>query len=288
MFGEDLLMATKLKKQELMKQFTEGKKIGFIGAGNMATAIVKGLLKSKKPAGSIFVYDCNVRQLKPMAEMGVSIAYTGEELVEKSDIIVLAVKPQNYDEVLAEIKPAVTEEKIFVTIAAGISIDYVRKGLGMDCPMVRVMPNTPLLLGKGATAVCRSENISDEDFMEVYDMFANSGEAVVLPEEQMNSVIAVNGSSPAYVYLFAKAMTDYAVSVGIEKEIALKLVAQTFIGSAEMLLSSGDDPDTLIKKVCSKGGTTIEAVNVLNENNVPQTIIDAMAACTKRAEELGK
>ena len=115
MFGEDLLMATKLKKQELMKQFTEGKKIGFIGAGNMATAIVKGLLKSKKPAGSIFVYDCNVRQLKPMAEMGVSIAYTGEELVEKSDIIVLAVKPQNYDEVLAEIKPAVTEEKIFVT-----------------------------------------------------------------------------------------------------------------------------------------------------------------------------
>jgi len=263
-------------------------KIGFIGAGNMATAIVNGLLKSHTPEETIFVHDCNVRQLKHMAELGVNIAYTIEELVENSDIIVLAVKPQNYDEVLAEIKTAVTDKKIFVTIAAGISIDYVRKGLGMDCPMVRVMPNTPLLLGKGATAVCRSENISDKDFKTIYNMFAHSGEAVELPEEQMNSVIAVNGSSPAYVYLFAKAMTDYAVSVGIDKDTALKLVAQTFIGSAEMLLSSGDDPDTLIQKVCSKGGTTIEAVNVLNENNVPQIIMDAMAACTKRAEELGK
>jgi len=263
-------------------------KIGFIGAGNMATAIVNGLLKSHTPEETIFVHDCNVRQLKHMAELGVNIAYTIEELVENSDIIVLAVKPQNYDEVLAEIKTAVTDKKIFVTIAAGISIDYVRKGLGMDCPMVRVMPNTPLLLGKGATAVCRSENISDKDFKTIYNMFAHSGEAVELPEEQMNSVIAVNGSSPAYVYLFAKAMTDYAVSVGIDKDTALKLVAQTFIGSAEMLLSSGDDPDTLIQKVCSKGGTTIEAVNVLNENNVPQIIMEAMTACTKRAEELGK
>ena len=263
-------------------------KIGFIGAGNMATAIVNGLLQSHTPKQTIFVHDCNVKQLKHMAELGVRIAYTIEELVENSDIIVLAVKPQNYDEVLAEIKTAVTDKKIFVTIAAGISIDYVRKGLGMDCPMVRVMPNTPLLLGKGATAVCRSENISDKDFKTIYNMFAHSGEAVELPEEQMNSVIAVNGSSPAYVYLFAKAMTDYAVSVGIDKDTALKLVAQTFIGSAEMLLSSGDDPDTLIQKVCSKGGTTIEAVNVLNENNVPQIIMEAMTACTKRAEELGK
>jgi len=265
-----------------------GKRIGFIGAGNMATAIVKGLLKAEVPQECISVYDCNVKQLKHMAELGVNIIYDGAELTEKSDIIVLAVKPQNYDEVLEEIKSAATPQKVFVTIAAGISIDYVRKGLGVDCPMVRVMPNTPLLLGKGATALCRSENISDDDFKVVYDMFANSGEAVILPEDKMNAVIAVNGSSPAYVYLFAKAMTDYAVSVGIEKDTALKLVAQTFMGSGKMLLASGDDPDTLIQKVCSKGGTTIEAVNVLNENNVPQIIMDAMAACTKRAEELGK
>ena len=287
---EDLKEARKLMGNLVgnLSAMNDSKKIGFIGAGNMATAIVKGLLKAKKPAGSIFVYDCNVRQLKPMAEMGVNIVYLGEELAEKCDIIVLAVKPQNYDEVLAEIKPAVTAEKVIVTIAAGISIAYVRKGLEKDCPMVRVMPNTPLLMGKGATAMCRSDNISDEDFMEVYSMFANAGEAVVLPEEQMNAVIAVNGSSPAYVYLFAKAMVDYAVSVGIDSEVALKLVCQTFEGSAEMLRSSGESPESLIKKVCSKGGTTIEAMNILASRDVAQAIADAMAACTKRAEELGK
>ena len=271
-----------------ISNIAEGKKIGFIGAGNMANAIVKGLLNAGKLVSEIYVYDCNVRQLKKMADMGVNIVYMSEELVEKCDIIVLAVKPQNYDEVLEEIKPAVTENKVFVTIAAGISIEYVRKGLGVDCPMVRVMPNTPLLLGKGATAMCRSENISDEDFEEVYDMFANSGEVAVIDEDKMNAVIAVNGSSPAYVYLFAKAMIDYAVSVGIDKDVALNLVSKTFEGSAAMLRSSGNTPDELIDKVCSKGGTTIEAVKVLNDNNVSQIIADAMAACTKRAEELGK
>ena len=150
------------------------------------------------------------------------------------------------------------------------------------------MPNTPLLLGKGATALCRSDNISDEDFEEVRMMFALSGEAVVLPESQMNAIIAVNGSSPAYIYLFAKAMVDYAVSVGIDGDTALKLVCKTFEGSAEMLRSSGDTPEVLIDKVCSKGGTTIEAMNVLRDKKVPETIAEAMAACTRRAEELGR
>ena len=119
-------------------------------------------------------------------------------------------------------------------------------------------------------------------------MFALSGEAVILPESQMNAIIAVNGSSPAYVYLFAKSMVDYAVSVGIDRDTALSLICKTFEGSAEMLRSSGDTPETLIEKVSSKGGTTIEALKVLNEREVPKAIIDAMAACTARAEELGK
>lgn len=265
------------------------KKIGFIGAGNMATAIINGILGNKaKSAEDITVFDLDQAKIALMAENGVGSAATGAELVEKSDIIVLAVKPQNYDEVLSEIRAAANENKIFVTIAAGISIEYVRKGLGKDCPMVRVMPNTPLLLGKGATAMCRSENISDSDFDEVYKMFALSGDVAILPESQMNAVIAVNGSSPAYVYLFAKAMVDYAASVGIDSQTALSLVCKTFEGSAEMLRSSGDTPEQLIQKVCSKGGTTIEAMNVLRDRQVPEAIVDAMAACTKRAEELGK
>ena len=265
------------------------KRLGFIGAGNMATAIINGILKNKaKPANMISVFDLDGEKLSAMKEKGGDTVSTGIELTEKSDIIVLAVKPQNYEEVLSEIKSAVHQDKVFVTIAAGISIEYVQRQLGKNCPMVRVMPNTPLLLGKGATAVCRSENISEEDFSEIYDMFALSGEAVVLPESQMNEIISVNGSSPAYVYLFAKAMVDYAVSVGIDGDVALKLVCKTFEGSAEMLRSSGDSPETLIQKVSSKGGTTIEALKILNERNVPDAIKEAMAACTKRAEELGK
>lgn len=265
------------------------KKIGFIGAGNMATAIINGILRENiKSPSSINVFDKDEGKLALMKEKGVSCYDSGADLTSDSDIIVLAVKPQNYDEVLAEISGASSEEKVFVTIAAGISIDYVRSGLGKNCPMVRVMPNTPLLLGKGATALCRSDNISDQDFEEVRLMFALSGEAVVLPESQMNAIISVNGSSPAYIYLFAKSMVDYAVSVGIDADTALKLVCKTFEGSAEMLRSSGDTPEVLIDKVCSKGGTTIEAMNVLKDKKVPEIIAEAMAACTKRAEELGR
>ncbi len=264
------------------------KKIGFIGAGNMATAIVNGMLKNNPDnAARLSVFDTDAEKLALMAKKGVDTTDSGKSLAEKCDIIVLAVKPQNYAEVLSAIKDAVRDNTVMVTIAAGISIDAVRKGLGKNCPTVRVMPNTPLLLGKGASALCRSENISDEDFDEVCQMFSFSGDAVILPESQMNAVIAVNGSSPAYIYLFAKAMVDYAVSVGIEENTALRLVCKTFEGSAEMLRSSGDSPETLIQKVSSKGGTTIEAMKVLNEREVPKAIFDAMAACTKRAEELG-
>lgn len=265
------------------------KRIGFIGAGNMATAIVNGILTNKaKQAEMISVYDLDAQKLGLMAEKGIDTVSSCRELASKSDIVVLAVKPQNYDEVLEELKAVVDEKTVMVTIAAGISISYVRSGLSRSCPVVRVMPNTPLLLGKGATAMCRSENISDEDFEEVYQMFALSGDVAILPEEQMNAIIAVNGSSPAYIYLFAKAMVDYAEAVGIDPKTALSLVCKTFEGSAEMLRSSGDSPETLIQKVSSKGGTTIEAMKVLNEREVPKAIFDAMAACTARAEELGR
>ncbi len=265
------------------------KKIGFIGAGNMATAIINGILvkKAVRPE-NINVFDLDSEKLELMKAKGVNTSASCSALADASDIIVFAVKPQNYDEVLEEIKSSMNEQKVFVTIAAGISIEYVRKGLGMNSPAVRVMPNTPLLLGKGATAMCRSENISDEDFDIVYKMFSLSGSVALLDESQMNAVIAVNGSSPAYVYLFAKAMADYAASVDIDEKTALELICKTFEGSAEMLRSSGDTPDKLIEKVCSKGGTTIEAMNILRDRNVEQSIKDAMAACTARAEELGK
>lgn len=264
-------------------------KIGFIGAGNMATAIINGMILNKVcNPNDINVFDIDKAKLNIMAEKGVSVCCTAVQAVEDSHIIVLAVKPQNYEEVLNSVRSSVTSDKVFVSIAAGISMGYVTSVLGINCPCVRVMPNTPLLLGCGATAICSSDNIEKSDFDLVYSMFASSGVCRILPEEQMNTVIAVNGSSPAYIYLFAKAMADYAKEQGIDEEAAMELIAATLKGSAEMLLKSGDTPDALIKKVSSPGGTTLAALDTLEKGNFYNNIKEAMNSCTKRAEELGK
>lgn len=264
-------------------------KIGFIGAGNMATAIINGMLSNNVAnASDIYVFDLDTAKLQVMSKQGVNTCANANEVVENCHFVVLAVKPQNYQDVLQGISTSVTENTVIVSIAAGISIDYVVTTIGKKCPCVRVMPNTPLLLGCGATAVCPSENISDDDFSVVKSMFATSGVCQVLPESQMNTIISVNGSSPAYVYLFAKAMCDYATEQGISADVAMDLICATLKGSAEMLMQSGDTPDQLIKKVSSPGGTTIAALDVMDKGGFYQNIKDAMQACTKRAEELGK
>ncbi len=265
------------------------KKIGFIGAGNMATAIIKGLLSQNNGNPELVnVFDLSVEKCDIIKKMGVNVCKTGVDVMKNSDIIVLAVKPQNYSEVLEELKNDVTPDKTFVSIAAGISIEFVRNSLNCNCPVVRVMPNTPLLLKKGATALCPSDNISDEDKQIVYDMFAGSGICEYISEEHMNEVIAVNGSSPAYIYLFAKAMAEYAENHGIEYNKAMNLICAALEGSAAMLRESGDSADILIEKVSSKGGTTIAALEKLREHGFYKAVQDAMDACTKRAEELGK
>ena len=254
----------------------------------MATAIIGGLIANGTAPNNIVVNDIDSEKLGLMAhEKGIRPASSINDVVKQSDIIVLAVKPQNYADVLGEIKKNIKSEQVIVSIAAGISTDYIAKTIGVECPMVRVMPNTPLLLGMGASALSR-RNISDEDFKCVYDMFANGGVAVILDESKMNSVIAVNGSSPAYIYLFAKAMVDYAVKEGIDGEAAMKLVCATLKGSAEMLERSGDTPEVLIKKVSSPGGTTLKALEKLDEKDFYNSVIEAMDACTKRADELSR
>lgn len=263
-------------------------KIGFIGAGNMATAIICGLLGADTPAENIYVFDMDTAKLNFFAEKNLYIADNSCTVVSECDIIVLAVKPQNYSEVLTEVSHNADMSKTFVSIAAGITIDFVRRGLGVQCPVVRVMPNTPLLVGKGATALCFSENVSEEVKAVATSMFASSGVIEEFTEDKMDAIISVNGSSPAYFYLFAKAMADYAQSVGINKEQAMNLICGAMEGSAEMLRTSGDDPDTLIKKVSSKGGTTIEALKKFYEFNLETAVKEAMAACTKRAGELSK
>lgn len=262
------------------------KMTGFIGAGNMATAIINGMLKAGTSADTIMVFDVDEEKCRLMSDKGLIIAQTGAEVMAKCDYTVLAVKPQQLPVVLEELKQSCDESKVVVSIAAGISTTYLQKMLGVSCPCVRVMPNTPLLLGCGATALSKTDNVSDEDFAAVKSLFDNSGITAVITEDKMNSIIAVNGSSPAYFYLFAKAMQEYAVEQGIDADTAMELICATMKGSAEMLLHSGDDAKTLIKKVSSPGGTTLKALDVFYDSKTEDTIKAAMDACTKRAIEL--
>lgn len=263
-------------------------RVGFIGAGNMATAIVDGMLRAGMAAPpQIVVCDKSEEKCALMRQKGCTVAGDAAETVRSCNLVFLAVKPQNYEEVLRSVQAAVTSDTLFVSIAAGISTAYVERLSGCR-KVVRVMPNTPLLLGMGATAICRGAKVSETEFDRVKSIFEASGVVKVLPEDQMNAVISVNGSSPAYVYLLAKALIDGAEQQGIDRETALCLVAGTLSGSAKMLLESGHSPDELIKMVSSPGGTTLEALKVLYDRGFENALIDAMQACTRRAEELGR
>ena len=264
-------------------------KVGFIGAGNMATAIINGMLKSKEynPC-DIYIFDLDENKKEAMKKNGVSVCKTSIEVLNSSEYVVLAIKPQNYPDVLTEIKDAVENNHVIISIAAGISIEFIKSYISAECDFVRVMPNTPLLLGCGASAICSSANISKDKLDVASKLFSASGIVEFLDEDKMNAVIAVNGSSPAYVYLFAKALLDYSHTQGIDEKSAVNLVCSTLEGSAKMIRESGNTPQELIKAVSSPGGTTLEALKVLEENKFYETLISAMENCTRRANELSK
>lgn len=264
--------------------------LGFVGAGNMAGAIINGIVGTKTISPQrVYVFDIHKEKREALQlSAGIHTAESLTELAEKCDVLFLAVKPQSFPEVLADLKPVVNEQKLFVSIAAGISSQYIIDSLGCDCPVIRTMPNTPLLIGKGATAMCRTGNVPDDSFDLVKSLFSACGTVTLLEESQMNAVISVSGSSPAYIYLFAKAVIDSAVKQGIDADTALQLICQTLEGSAGMLRKPNTTPDELIKMVSSRGGTTLKALDVFYAHDFEQMVDEAMTACTKRAEELGK
>ncbi len=268
------------------------KSISFIGAGNMATAIIGGMLKTGTAPKLITVYDKLSDKAALFKEKGLNVAETLRDACEKSEFILLAVKPQNFAEVLGEIKESRTDisDKTFISIAAGISTEAIEGFLDKKCAVVRVMPNTPLMVGKGASALCRNDRVTDEDFALACGIFEASGMIMVLDESKMNTVICANGSSPAYFYYFIDAVVKSAKAQGldIDERLLLEAVCKTVIGSAQMLLDSGKTAGELVAAVTSPRGTTERAMNVLYENNVDEIIHKAMCACTYRAEEMAK
>lgn len=263
--------------------------VGFIGAGNMGYAIMKGIAESSlSKHTSLYAFDPDTEKCSRLTALGASICNTGLDVLKQCKYVFLAVKPQMFEEVLNQIAEGVTEDTVLVSIAAGITAEYIRSKTIPNAKVVLVMPNTPLLLGAGASALAKSEPTSEEEFEAVCRIFEACGIAATLPENKMKEIIAINGSSPAFIYLFAKAFVDYAAKEGIAQETALPLFAQSLIGSAKMLTDSGYTVEELIKMVSSPGGTTLAGLDELYKGNLEQTVDAACTACTKRAYELSK
>lgn len=263
--------------------------IGFIGVGNMGSAILKGIAGSSlKQETSLFAYNPTEAKVDALANCGVQKCGSAAEVVEKSRYVFLAIKPQKFEEVLPQIADAVTEETVLVSIAAGIGADFIRKMTRPYAKVVLAMPNTPLLLGEGATALAKDDAVSDAEFAVVQRIFGSCGMTAVIAPEQMKEVIAINGSSPAFIYLFAKSFLDYAAKVGLPETSAKELFAQSLIGSAKMITDSGYSIDELIRQVSSPGGTTLAGLDQLYEGKLSDAVQNACESCTKRAYELAK
>ena len=266
------------------------KTIGFIGAGNMAEAIVKGIDRTEfLPPQQIGVTDVNVQRLEHFAAMGHRAFADCRELVAFADYLVLSVKPQQMADVLAEAAPALREGTAVISIAAGISADYIRRALGRpELVVIPVMPNTPLLIAEGATAVGREEDTPAEQLAFVKQIFAASGKVWELPADKLSEVIPANSSSPAFIYYYTKLFCDQISQYGLERETVKEMFCQTLIGAARMMLESGEDIDDLIVKVCSKGGTTIAGIEGFQAKGLDAAVAYGIQRCIERAHELGQ
>ncbi len=263
--------------------------IGFLGTGNMGTAILKGIAgSSMKSETKLYAYNPTAAKVDALASYGVQKCSSEAEVAAASQYLFLAIKPQKFDEVLPRIADAITEDTVLVSIAAGIGVEYIRKLTKPNAKVVLAMPNTPLLLGCGATALATEAPVSDAEFAVVRRIFDACGMTAVIKPAQMKEIIAINGSSPAFIYLFAKGFLDYAEQVGLSGDVAKELFAQSLIGSAKMITDSGYSIAELIRQVSSPGGTTLAGLDRFYAGNLTDVVQDACDHCTKRAYELAK
>ncbi|MBQ7130945.1 MAG: pyrroline-5-carboxylate reductase [Oscillospiraceae bacterium] len=262
--------------------------LGFIGVGNMARSIIKAIISSDVLCNKVKIvcYDkIDISEYFKDID-NVVVCKDAQQVIDISTYVFLCVKPQNLDELLTSVR--ITYDKVIVSICAGISAEYIKQRSGASSRVILVMPNTPLMLGEGASALAKCDGVSDEEFDFILSVFSACGVAREISEDKMKEIIAVNGSSPAFIYLFAKAFSDYAKSVGIEEKTAIDLFSQSLIGSAKMITDSGYTIDELIKMVSSPGGTTLAGLSKLYDGNFLGVVDECCKACTNRAYELSK
>ena len=260
--------------------------IGIIGIGNMGGAILKGLVESQFMNGeNINVFEINKMAIKKIKH-NINVFSNEIELVRNSDIIVLAIKPNLMSQVLEKIKVVLDDSKIVLSIAAGISINFIEEIIGKDKKIVRTMPNTPAQVLEAMTAVSFNNNLTEEEryiILKILDCF---GKSVEIDEKLMHTYTGISGSLPAYVYMFVEALADGAVLEGMPREKAYEIISQTILGSAKILLDTKKHPGELKDEVTSPGGTTIEAIRVLENGKFRGTIIEAVKACTEKSKKM--
>lgn len=264
-------------------------KLGFIGLGNMASAMIGGILEQKVLEKSEICGSSATQKTADAVKEKYGIeTYAGDnkKIAGMSDVIVLAVKPIFLQGVVDEIKDLVGEDKLVISIAAGRDISWFENAFVKKIRLVRCMPNTPALVGEGCTGVCMNECATREDEEFVLKLMNSFGKASVVPERLMDAVVGVSGSSPAYVFIFIEAMADAAVRAGMPRKQAYEFAAQSVLGSAKMVLETGKHPAELKDMVCSPGGTTIEAVKVLEEKGFRAAVMDAIDACVEKSKNL--
>ncbi|HKI52166.1 MAG TPA: pyrroline-5-carboxylate reductase [Geothermobacteraceae bacterium] len=264
-------------------------KIGFVGGGNMAEAILKGVLHGSYSPEQVTVFEPAPERAAYLAESyGVNIAESNRQVVERSDLVVLAVKPQIVQAILPDIARAWTADKLLVSILAGTTTISLEKGFSSKASVVRAMPNTPAMIGAAATAICPGTLASDSDLELARQLFATIGDVVAVSEAQMDAVTGLSGSGPAYIYSVIEALAAGGVAEGLPEEVALKLAAQTVAGAARMVQQSGETPAVLRERVCSPGGTTLAGLQAMNGRGLQEVLVAGVQAATARSRELGK
>jgi pyrroline-5-carboxylate reductase len=268
----------------------KGKRVGFIGGGNMGEALVRGLVGANLVAPHLIVAtDVRAERTKQLADTYAITAH-GDNMrcVRDVDVVILAVKPQVMADVLREIAPAVTPRHLLISIAAGVATSTIRAGLGKEARIIRVMPNTPALVLQGATAIAKGTGLEPDDLTTAEEIFGAIGRVVVLGEDSLDAVTGLSGSGPAYVAIMIESLADGGVKMGLDRLTAMTLATQTVLGSAQLLAETGMHPGALKDMVSSPGGTTIAGISALEEGAVRATFIRAVERATLRARELGR
>ncbi len=266
------------------------KKIGFIGCGKMAQAMIAGMIKSSLVRPDQILVSANTNQTLSVVKkrLNVNTSTSNRDVARFADILFLAIKPHLYSKIIAEIKDDIQSNTLIVTIAAGIEIKFMENQFENKVKVIRTMPNTPSLVGEGMSALCVNSYVTVQERDEIVNLFNCFGKCELVEESLMDSIPAISGSSPAYVYMFIESLADGGVKQGIPRDQAYRMAAQAVLGAAKMVLETGKHPAELKDDVCTPGGATIEAVTELETNGFRAAILAAMESCTKKSKGMVK